>query len=148
MSMMSLAGHIRLDDNGCWNWTGAKGKRGYGHMKYAGKTSYVHRVSAHCFLRFDLSSKLQVCHRCDNRICCNPKHLFIGSNLDNIRDAVSKGRHNSCVRRAQTHCKHGHPYNEENTFKVPGGRDCRICRRTATQRWKEKQNGGSRTASV
>src|SRR5579864_1413290 len=106
---MSLAGHIRLDENNCWNWTGYR-RNEYGVMTFIGKLQLVHRVSAHCFLRFNLSSPLHVCHRCDNPSCCNPKHLFIGTNLDNVRDAVAKGRHDSCHRRMRTHCKNGHPY--------------------------------------
>lgn len=82
---------------GCWLWTGAVMKNGYGVIgaKILGLKStnlLVHRASAWCFLNFDILSDLQVLHKCDVRHCFNPSHLFIGSQLDNITDMWEKGR--------------------------------------------------------
>jgi predicted XRE-type DNA-binding protein len=78
-------------DTGCWEWGGAKVK-GYGKMKVKRKLVSVHRMSAAMFLGFDLSSSLFVCHHCDNPVCWNPHHLFIGTQQDNMRDRDTKGR--------------------------------------------------------
>ena len=66
-----------------------------------------------------------VLHTCDNRVCINPGHLFLGTQQDNIRDRVKKGRNKN-----PTHCAHGHEYTEENTYISPKGhKDCKRCRR-------------------
>jgi len=84
------------EETGCWEWTGAKAGAGYGHVVIDGKFYYTHRLAAFVWLDFDLRSPLLVCHNCpsgDNRRCFNPAHLFIGTQTDNLRDCVAKGRH-------------------------------------------------------
>lgn len=75
----------------CWYWTRNTTKGGYGSVWFLKRFRSVHRVSAHLFLNFDFDSKLHVLHKCDNPPCFNPEHLFIGTNLDNIRDKINKG---------------------------------------------------------
>jgi hypothetical protein len=79
-------------ENGCWEWTGAKLKSGYGRIEFLRKYRYIHRMSMYLWRGFDINSKLLVCHHCDNPPCFNPNHLFIGTQKDNIKDAVKKGR--------------------------------------------------------
>ena len=106
---------IHVDSNTqCWEWRGSKLDSGYGQIFVIGKgNKRVHRVSAHLFLGFDLDSAEFVCHKCDNKICCNPDHLFIGDNSINQLDAVAKGRHSKTK---NTHCPSGHEYTQENTY--------------------------------
>lgn len=90
-----LFNRCKLDtETGCWNWTGSTQTFGYGQMTFRGKHMLVHRVAAIIWLKFEPSSGLDVLHRCDNRICFNPKHLFFGTDYDNIHDMMAKGRDN------------------------------------------------------
>jgi hypothetical protein len=81
--------------SGCWNWTAAHYPRGYGmiQVKRNGKWSYrmSHRVSWELF-NGEIPNETCVCHKCDNPKCVNPAHLFLGTQLDNLRDMKSKGR--------------------------------------------------------
>lgn len=83
-------------ESGCWEWT-ATTTKGYGRMTIKQKSTPVHRVSAHLWLGLELASPLKVCHRCDNRKCFNPDHLFIGTTKDNWDDMVAKGRRKIAV---------------------------------------------------
>lgn len=78
----------------CWIWKGKArcGKnRGYGQFSVNNKSVEVHRFS-YQFFNGEIPAQMHVLHHCDNPICVNPKHLFLGTNLDNIRDKISKGR--------------------------------------------------------
>jgi HNH endonuclease len=125
------------EQTGCWNWIGSRDKLGYARMIYDGKQESVHRVSAHVFLRFDLNSDLHVLHRCDNPPCFNPKHLFIGTHLDNMKDKSAKGRHNNQKKKS---CPQGHVYDSMNTCVKPseGRRRCRICMREQRRNYRRK----------
>ncbi len=82
-----------IKENGeCLEWTNGKSSHGYGRLWVDGRAYQTHRLSAHLFNGFDINSKLLVCHKCDNPICINPKHLFIGTHTDNQRDKWRKGR--------------------------------------------------------
>lgn len=87
----------------CWNWTGSKRNKGYGAFGYTvnGRTiqGRAHRYSYELHIG-DIPQGLFVLHRCDNPACVNPDHLFLGTNEDNIKDMLSKGRHVS----GGTHC--------------------------------------------
>lgn len=75
----------------CWIWTAAKMGKGYGKVYYQGRLTGAHRVSYE-LANEPIGDGLFVCHRCDNPPCCNPAHLFLGTNAENAHDAASKGR--------------------------------------------------------
>lgn len=77
--------------NGCWLWLGSSDKKGYGRISYKLKPVLAHRISfeLHCG---PIPEGMWVLHHCDNSACVNPKHLFLGTSLDNVRDMIKKGR--------------------------------------------------------
>jgi HNH endonuclease len=78
-------------DSECWEWLGAKSKEGYGRFKVKGKLLSPHRVAL-CLSSSNLSSDLYGCHHCDNPSCCNPNHLYWGTQSQNMKDCQNKGR--------------------------------------------------------
>lgn len=93
ISKQRILDNIKVDINNCWNWT-LSARAGYGQLKHRGRTYKVHRIAANLWLDFDLNSPLLICHRCDNKKCVNPEHLFIGTHIDNAQDMVKKNRCN------------------------------------------------------
>lgn len=83
--------------SGCWEVQRTT-KKGYG-LAYIGKSGLIHKeFVAHRLLFFfnnpDADQSLMCLHRCDNRRCCNPAHIFLGTAQDNTDDMIAKGRAN------------------------------------------------------
>ena len=85
----------RVDRRGpdeCWLWVGPTHGSGYGAFRLKGGPSInAHRV-AYILTHGEIPSGLLVCHACDTPLCCNPAHLWLGTNADNVADRVAKGR--------------------------------------------------------
>ncbi len=103
---------FKVVENGCWEWQGFTNDNGYGKIVSNKKCLFAHRVSYEIY-NGPIPDKLLVCHSCDNPICVNPKHLFLGTHKDNSQDASKKGRLK----------KVDHP----NTFTFKNGCRCAEC---------------------
>lgn len=144
---------------GCWNWTACcwreRGADRYGCVYLPSYCAPRIRFQAHRISwiitngRFPDEGML-VCHACDNMKCCNPAHLHLGTQSQNIKECVVRGRYlNGHSRRTQ--CLRGHPFDEANTrrYLSPSGprRICLAClrlRRAAETAARREASAGRR----
>ena len=142
MSILDLhADRVMPEPNsGCWLWTGALNKDGYGRVWHLGRTWAAHRLAfllAEGYLppRPSYHHKrhgnvLVFDHLCRNRACCNPDHLAV----------VTKEENNRRGKALVTHCPQGHEYAGDNLYLHPDGRrDCRACNRERHRRYRERK---------
>jgi hypothetical protein len=128
----------KVDASGdCWTWVAARhGESGYGVYSVRHKNILAHRY-AYEQLVGPIPEELDLDHLCRNPPCVNPDHLEPVTRRENLR----RGKH---VYRDRTHCKHGHPYSEENTYIDPrGARWCKTCRRIYDSRRRPKASNTS-----
>lgn len=75
----------------CWPWTASRDKAGYGYCMIHGKRHKSHRVAAAISVGF-VDEDYLACHHCDFTSCCNPNHIFVGTQADNMKDCRDKRR--------------------------------------------------------
>lgn len=116
----------RLDrrEDGCWVWTGALNKAGYGAIGSGTKVLRTHRVAYEHFVG-PIPDGLQLDHLCRNRACCNPAHLEPVTNLENWK----RGEHHVAKFSRDLVCKHGHDLSVEGAMytRRNGTKLCRTC---------------------
>ena len=88
-----LLNKVEINDvTDCWEYQGGKNNIGYGMIRDDDKMRTTHRVSYEEHNNVKIPKYMCVCHTCDNRICVNPQHLWLGTMQDNIDDMWRKGR--------------------------------------------------------
>lgn len=127
----------RVDTSGgpdsCHIWTGsAQDDRGYGRMMVNGGVWRVHRWLLGYARGVHLGANETANHRCDNPRCVNLRHLYVGTQDENVRDMVQRNRGRNPradAFAARAECEYGHAYSPENTYIHPNGdRRCRACK--------------------
>ena len=119
---------VAKTDDGCWLWTAGGTKAGYGLFHPSTVKVYAHRYS-YVLANGPIPEGMVVRHDCDTPRCVNPAHLRLGTNADNVRDRVQRGRTTRKGAPSGSTCRRGHERNEANVYRRPDGKiSCRVCR--------------------
>ena len=124
-------------NTGCWLWTGGLLPTGYPKFYIRRKMLIGSRAALLLYRGVVPAPGMYVCHHCDTPSCVNPDHLFVGTPSDNQRDMHAKGRRPTAATGRPT-CANGHPWTEENTYRLGRSRTCRSCNRAAASRRKAR----------
>ena len=135
---------VKKTPTGCWLWQGARNrgnqKWSYGVALFGTRTITAHRIAYLLTVCATIPKGYFVCHHCDNPLCVNPEHLFIGTQKDNMKDCVQKNRISRLGRAWQTACVNGHSFTKENTYmRSNGWRDCLKCRKLSQAKRRAKR---------
>lgn len=126
---------IRQSLVGCWEWTGALHKAGYGELFVEGKRQRAHRLVYEALVG-PIPAGMHLDHLCRNRRCVRPDHLEPVTPKENVHRGESIPARNA----AKTHCIAGHPFSEANTYIYfdRKGRMARVCKTCARRRASER----------
>lgn len=135
-----IMARVKVDkQTGCWNYDGYVDPiTGYAmfSLRNPKRNTGAHRASYMAF-KGDIGDN-HVLHKCDNRICLNPDHLYLGDHMQNMRDRDFRGRN---FNKSKTHCSKGHPFSGDNLYEWRGKRRCKKCDRANTRNlWRKKHN--------
>jgi hypothetical protein len=120
-----MADKVLVGDD-CWEWTGARTTAGYGNVSPGNKQTVLSHRVMYELLVDPIPDGLELDHLCRNRACVRPAHLEPVTHQENCRRGAGGPK---------SHCKHGHPWDEANTWiRKEGTRECRTCRRVALRR--------------
>lgn len=122
----------------CWVWTGDTQRGGYGRVWFDGGTKLTHRVIYELLLG-PIPKGLCIDHLCRNRVCCNPGHMEVVTYSENVCRGVGPMLAKERCKQ-QTHCVHGHLYDEKNTRLSTNKlgevqRICRTCHKEKSKYW-------------
>ena len=122
----------RLPDR-CWEWTASLTGGGYAQFRLGSKKVNGHRVS-YLLEHGSIPEGLSILHRCHNRRCVNPAHLYAGTQKQNIADMHMAGHYRGGFEKLEA-CRKGHAFDEANTYYAANGyRHCRACGRDRKRR--------------
>lgn len=125
---------IKFDDTQCWNWPENRLTNcGYGIFGFDGGSVLAHRFSAQ-FTKGLRGPPFVVDHVCGNPRCVNPTHLEEVTQSENVKRGVVRAG----PRESATHCKRGHPFDDENTYRLNGARWCRSCSSVRKLKWQRE----------
>ena len=111
-------------NTGCFIWVGPETNTGRGTVGYGGRSWLVYRLT-YSVLVGPIPAGLTIDHLCRNGACCNPDHLEAVTASENRRRAAC----------AITHCKYGHAFSDENTYRTQKQRHCKTCKLTRNRVW-------------
>ena len=126
--------------DGCWLWTGVRGRNGYGRFMRRAYEEMIgaHQMSWEIANGREVPAGMCVLHSCDNPPCVNPDHLTLGTRAQNTADMMQKGR-NANQNTGKVECKQGHSLSGDNLYlHTKNGctrRICRTCRKAAHARF-------------
>lgn len=132
-------------EDGCWEWRGDRNELGYGRLTLKRKGLDKTRVHRLMFERYvgSIPDGMVIRHKCDNPPCCNPDHLEVGTQADNLADMVSRGRYH---RHGSTECQNGHDISSPGSYRMGKRKNkgdekvCLACQRERHLRHREKKN--------
>lgn len=115
----------------CWIWQGGRNNIGYGFIRDGDRMRTAHRVSYEIHNNQTIPKYMCVCHTCDNPLCVNPDHLWLGTRRQNFDDMVNKGRAKLWAqtrkgkKQPTTECSHCHRHIANNLFNRWHGDKCK-----------------------